>query len=87
MTELIGETRIVACADGRRSGKLSKRRRQAMDSAAFLIDGDERRLWRRALPKTTTQGQDLARLATIKMKYDSMNLFRMNQNIAPASVT
>ena len=51
MTELISHIRVVSFPDGRRSGKMGKRRRQAMDSAAFLVDGDKRRLCRSALPK------------------------------------
>jgi hypothetical protein len=31
-------------------------------------------------------GEKLTRLMTLKTKYDGANLFRMNQNIAPASV-
>src|SRR5919108_1686308 len=91
--EPIGEIRIVACANGRRSGKLSKRRRQTLDSTAFLVDGDKRRLVRSTLPEISTQGEDLARLTEITAEKNKSaeraffkgQLFFARQRFAPAA--
>src|SRR6266508_5734278 len=70
MTQLTSHIRVVSFTDGGRSGKMGKRRRQAMDSAAFLVDGDKRRLCRSTLPKAATQRQDLPRRATVMAEQD-----------------
>jgi hypothetical protein len=70
MTQLMCRIRIVSFTDGGGSGKMGERRRQAMDSAAFLVDGDKRRLCRSALPKAATQRQDLPRRATVMAEQD-----------------
>jgi hypothetical protein len=70
VTELISRIRVVSFTDGRRSGKMGKRRRQAMDSTAFLVDGDKRRLCRSAWPKAAAQRQDLPRRATVMAEQD-----------------
>jgi deoxyguanosine kinase len=49
---------------------MSKRRRQAMHSSAFLIDGDKRRRFRSAFPEAAAQGEKPVRLAAIICKQD-----------------
>jgi hypothetical protein len=59
-----GEIGIGCFADNSRGRKMAERRRQTMDSSAFLINGDERKI-AGGLRERATQRMDLRRIAAI----------------------
>jgi hypothetical protein len=67
--------------------------RQAMDAAAFLVDGDKRRLTGRAIPKVAAQRQDLPGRAAVaakknraaKLKFGKNEPFFMAEALVPAA--